>query len=56
LSTEKDLVKLREKLKLANIRIDYLEENEGRLFAAVWIGNVRLIDNRLKEKKHDTLS
>ena len=32
-------------LKDLGIKIDYLEEYDGRRFAAVYIGSIRLIDN-----------
>lgn len=32
-------------LQQENIRVDYVEEKWGRRLGAVWVGNVRLIDN-----------
>lgn len=45
LKTEQPLSAIREALTKNNIRIDYLEEKYGRRFAAVFIDDVRLIDN-----------
>ncbi|HJO93093.1 MAG TPA: pantoate--beta-alanine ligase [Victivallales bacterium] len=42
-NTEIDKIKL--KLENNNIKVDYLEERYGRRFAAVFIDDVRLIDN-----------
>lgn len=36
-----------EELKLKGITVEYVEEYQGRLFAAVMIGDIRLIDNYL---------
>lgn len=36
-----------EQLETAGIKIDYIEEYQGRRFAAVFIGEIRLIDNYL---------
>ena len=41
------LNEVRQALEDKRIPISYLEDIEGRRFAAVQIGNVRLIDNRL---------
>ena len=32
-------------LKKAGFQVDYVEERDGRVLAAVWLGEVRLIDN-----------
>lgn len=45
LKTQDDLKQLKTYLEMNNIRVDYLEEKYGRRFAAVFIGDVRLIDN-----------
>lgn len=45
LSSLASLTEIRTELKKLAIEIDYLEEHLGRRFAAVKIGNVRLIDN-----------
>ncbi len=45
---DKPLDELHAKLLEKNIRVDYLEEHDGRRFAAVWINEVRLIDNFCK--------
>ncbi|MCP4177565.1 MAG: pantoate--beta-alanine ligase [bacterium] len=39
------LEKITQKLEDNNIKVDYIEERYGRRFAAVFIDNVRLIDN-----------
>lgn len=45
LKTPRDLNEIREELLTKNIQVDYLEEMWGRRFAAVFIDDVRLIDN-----------
>lgn len=40
------LPEIKEQLEQLNLKIDYLVEKWGRKFVAVFIGNVRLIDNR----------
>lgn len=45
LKEETALERISERLEKNNIRVDYLEENYGRRFAAVFIDDVRLIDN-----------
>jgi pantoate--beta-alanine ligase len=45
LKTETDLSTLETYLQLHGIQVDYLEEKYGRRFAAVFIDDVRLIDN-----------
>lgn len=43
---------IRHQLIEAGLKIDYLEQQQGRLFVAVWIDDIRLIDNRFfKDKK-----
>ncbi len=37
---------MKHQLADAGIRIDYIEQQQDRLFAAVWIDDIRLIDNR----------
>ncbi len=39
-------------LKGIGVEVEYIEEHEGRRFAAVQIGNVRLIDNYLSPLHH----
>lgn len=41
----KDVDTIKDNLQQANIRLDYIEEKDGRRFAAVWIDEIRLIDN-----------
>lgn len=45
LKSSKSLNEVRTTLESAGFRIDYLEEHFGRRFAAVFLGDVRLIDN-----------
>lgn len=45
LKQNETLDKIAKKLEENNIRVDYLEEKYGRRFAAVFIDDVRLIDN-----------
>tara|TARA_B100001094_G_C18179868_1_gene800246 strand:+ start:1502 stop:2272 length:771 start_codon:yes stop_codon:yes gene_type:complete len=45
LHTTPDLSEVRKKLSAASIKIDYLAEYYGRRFAAVFIEDIRLIDN-----------
>ncbi len=45
LKTKKPLLEVRHQLDTENIKVDYLEEMWGRRFAAVFIDDVRLIDN-----------
>jgi len=45
LKNENNLEVIAKKLKFKNIEIDYLLEKKNRRYAAVKIGNVRLIDN-----------
>lgn len=40
-----DVDTIKQALKKANIKLDYLEERDERRFAAVWIDDIRLIDN-----------
>lgn len=42
---KKNRSEIREELEMNNIKVDYLEEFFGRRFAAVFIDNIRLIDN-----------
>ncbi|MCO5112920.1 MAG: pantoate--beta-alanine ligase [Bdellovibrionaceae bacterium] len=42
---QKNLESIKKELEALNIKIDYLEERWGRRFAAVFVGDVRLIDN-----------
>lgn len=44
---------LRKELERLNLKIDYLVEKWGRRFVAVFIGDVRLIDNRPLVKNHE---
>ncbi len=45
LSSGESLPAIRAQLEGAGFRVDYLEEREGRLFGAVFLEEVRLIDN-----------
>ncbi len=45
LATATDLVEARALLEGEGFRVDYVEEQWGRRFAAAFLGNVRLIDN-----------
>jgi pantoate--beta-alanine ligase len=45
LSEGRSIDDILQKLKSANINVDYVEEFDGRILAAVKIDNVRLIDN-----------
>lgn len=45
LKHSKDLNEAHQALKKLDLKVDYLEERWGRRFAAVFIGDVRLIDN-----------
>lgn len=45
LKQNKNLTEIRRELEQLDLKIDYLEERWGRRFAAVFIGDVRLIDN-----------
>ena len=42
---EKTCVQIKKKLEHLGIRVDYVEDDHGRRLAAVWIGDIRLIDN-----------
>lgn len=45
LASPKPLAEIRQNLEALDLKIDYLEERWGRRFAAVFVGDVRLIDN-----------
>ncbi|MBN1639050.1 MAG: pantoate--beta-alanine ligase [Ignavibacteriales bacterium] len=45
LKSDLDLNKIKIKLEEASFKVDYLDETDGRRFGAVFLGNVRLIDN-----------
>ncbi len=45
LKSDKSLKQIQETLEKAGFKIDYLEEHYGRRFIAVFLGDVRLIDN-----------
>lgn len=42
---EKSAIQLKEELQNQGIKVEYLEDYEGRRFTAVMIGDIRLIDN-----------
>jgi len=42
---DKSVSELIDELNAAKITVDYVSESDGRRFAAVFIGEVRLIDN-----------
>lgn len=57
-SQDLPLQEIKELLELLDLKIDYLEERWGRKFVAVFIGSVRLIDNRpltVEAKSEDAL-
>jgi pantoate--beta-alanine ligase len=45
LMSDKSLTEVKTLLEKLGIKVDYIEEHYGRRFAAVRLGNVRLIDN-----------
>ncbi len=45
LHSGKPLTAIGEELRQKNIKVDYLTEYQGRIFVAVYIGEIRLIDN-----------
>ena len=45
LGSKKSAASIRRELEEAGFRVDYINERDGRRFGAVYIGNVRLIDN-----------
>ena len=47
---------IRQKIEALGLPFDYIQSLDGRLLAAIRIGNVRLIDNRWKGNANDTVS
>jgi len=45
LSSGKPIAEIRSALEAQGFAVDYVEEKDGRIFAAVFLGAVRLIDN-----------
>ncbi len=45
LQSDNGLDTIRQELKRANFKVDYVQDWQGRRCAAVWLDNVRLIDN-----------
>ena len=42
-----------DRLKTEGFKVDYIETHNQRRYGAVWLGNVRLIDNVVLEEVHD---
>lgn len=45
LKESKDAVEAAKKLEQQQFKVDYVEDVDGRRFGAIWLGEVRLIDN-----------
>jgi pantoate--beta-alanine ligase len=48
LSSNNSCAVIAEKLEFLGFRVDYIEEYQGRRLGAVWVDNIRLIDNVFK--------